>query len=136
MVKLLNDLGVDFTRTEHIHYKFESPGLMDLIVETWKEGEWIHVSVAHYYLQEGDLMADPEIEFRIIQFADFNGKPRREIQPIHYQQDGLGVYQEAMTVEQNGQILIRPRLQREIKNFLGMWANNIKQQGYKLKQVS
>lgn len=37
IVKLLNDLGIDLTRTEHVHYKFESPCLMDLTVETWKE---------------------------------------------------------------------------------------------------
>ncbi len=130
MMKVLTDLGVDFTKKEHTHYKFQSKGFMDLTVETWKVDEWLHVSVAHYYVQEGDLMSDPEIEFRAINITDVNGKVRWEIQPIHYRQDNLGVYQEAMTLGENGQILINPKLQREIKTFLRIWSKNIKYQGY------
>ncbi len=135
MMKVLTDLGVDFTKKEHKHYKFESGGFMDLTVETWKVGEWLHVSVAHYYVQEGDLMSDPEIEFRAINFTDVNGKVRWEIQPIHYRQDNLGVYQQAMTFLHDGQVLINPKLQREIRSFLGIWARNIRYQGYTPKQM-
>ncbi len=69
MMKVLTDLGVDFTKKEHTHYKFQSKGFMDLIVETWKVDEWLHVSVAHYYVQEGDLMVDPAIKFLAINFT-------------------------------------------------------------------
>lgn len=40
----------------------EVPEMIDLVIE--KTGE-NRVSVAHYYTQNGDLMSDPEIVFRI-----------------------------------------------------------------------
>jgi hypothetical protein len=43
MMKVLADLGVDFAKKEHTHYKFQSKGFMDLIVETWRVDEWLHV---------------------------------------------------------------------------------------------
>jgi hypothetical protein len=132
IMKVLTDLGVDFSKTDHQHYKLESAGYMDLIVETWRVSEWLHVSVAHYYVQEGDLMADPEIEFRTRRFQDIDGKWKWKIEPIHFKQDNLGIYHQAMFFEENGQILCDLKLQKNIRSFLLSWSNNIKNQGFKL----
>ena len=40
----------------------EVPEMMDLVIEKIGENR---LSVAHYYTQNGDLMSDPEIVFRI-----------------------------------------------------------------------
>jgi hypothetical protein len=130
IMKVLIDLGVDPDSAEHKCYRFQSSGFMDLIVETWRVGEWLHVSMAHYYMQEGDMMADPEIEFRVRKVA--NGKAGWEVQPIHYQQDNLALYQQAMNY-QDGQLMVKPKLQRELRNFLEYWVTNIKGQDYVLK---
>ena len=45
------------------------------------------VSVAHYYTQNGDLMRDPEMVFEV--------GPDGAFHPVSYQQDNLGIYQEA-----------------------------------------
>jgi len=44
------------------NYEVEAAGYMDLVIEKVAPGK---VSVAHYYEQRGDLMADPEIVFRV-----------------------------------------------------------------------
>ncbi len=135
MMKVLTDLGVDFTKKEHTHYKFQSKGFMDLIVETWKVDEWLHVSVAHYYVQEGDLIADPEIHFRFMVLHDVNGKPRTVIQPIHYRKGVSRVYHEALIFGQRGQILLNPSLDRQIRRAMSIWARTIKNHGYTLRPM-
>lgn len=131
MLQLLEELGVDFTRTDHTHYKFFAGGFMDLIVETWQHENWLHVSVAHYYEQEGDLMSDPEIEFRVPKIC-IEKKQYDAIQAISYTQHNLGIYQEALVFD-GGHVYIDVNLQKSIRSFLKTWAENLKQQGFKPK---
>jgi hypothetical protein len=79
-------------------------------------------SVAHYYEQNGDLMADPDMTF--VQSAS------GEYYPLTYQQDGLGLYQEVIVkTDENGKCLsYRPKLSKQLATFAGMWMSNIKQQ--------
>lgn len=131
ILELLDKWEVDFAKKGHNSYKFESGGFMDLVVEVWQQDEWTHVSVAHYYLQNGDLMSDPEIEFRIHkQFLA--AKEYGDIQVVSYTQHGLGIYQEAL-VYIDGKLFIKPKLQKSIKSFLKTWANNLQNQGYRKK---
>ena len=49
------------------------------------------VSMAHYYVQNGDLMADPELTFLCGQAGD-----DFIVMPGSYRQDGLGIDQESI----------------------------------------
>ncbi len=70
---------------------------MDLHVETWQEKPFQIVAVSFNYIQNGDLMRDPEIVYRF-QMKDPNENPSlsdleiTEI-PIEYTMSSLGVYQ-------------------------------------------
>ena len=78
-------------------------------------------SVAHYYEQNGDLMKDPDMTF--LRGAD------GEYYPLSYQQDGLGIYQDAVEWDDDGNIKgIRPKMQADMVSFANDWMVNIRDQ--------
>lgn len=77
-------------------------------------------SVAHYYEQNGDLMRDPDIVFLKDREANYY--------PVSYQQDGLGIYQEAVIFEAGAIKSVQSKTQRDIASFCTMWMNNIHDQ--------
>ena len=77
------------------------------------------VSIAHYYQQNGDMMRDPDVVFLI--GAD------QHVYPISYRQDGLGIDQEAATVE-DGKWKVRTKMQADICGFCNQWMKNINEQ--------
>jgi len=99
--------------------KLEREPYMPLVIE--KIGPH-RLSVAHYYVENGDAIADPDMEFFT---GDQQWLPYAITQVI-------GGYQNA--VEFNGdctQILrYAPRLMRSLAEFGEMWAGNIKTQGW------
>ena len=137
MINFLQKSGVSLLNKEHTHYTFQCcekrsqhsshtciHGMMDLIVETWYENELIKVSVCHYGEQNGDLMKDPEIMYRVNSVTG-------SVLPEMYQNDYIGKYQEAV-FEQEGKIFIRPALIKDLKSFTRTWAYNLKAQGHTL----
>lgn len=111
MLKFLQTKGIDFTRTDHTHYVLQCcekrsshsshtcvHGMMDLIVETWYEGNFMKVSVCHYYEQNGDLMRDPEVVYRAYP------KCEEEI-PEYFRQDGGFAREDNVFVTKNGEEL-------------------------------
>jgi len=83
------------------------------------------ISVMHWYEQNGDLMRDPDMVFEIFEWTD---KPTWS--PISYQQDGLGIYQEAMWQGDDGKVYTYPALLRQLRSFAATWDKNIKAQGF------
>ena len=77
------------------------------------------VSIAHYFVQEGDMMRDPDVVFLI--GAD------QHVYPISFRQDGLGVYLESATIE-DGQWRVRTKMQADLCSFCNLWMRNIEQQ--------
>lgn len=78
-------------------------------------------SVAHYYEQAGDLMRDPDMTF--LRGAD------GEYYPLTYQQDGLGIDQDAIDWDDQGNIKsFRPKMQADFVSFGNLWMQNIKDQ--------
>ena len=82
------------------------------------------VSLAHYYEQNGDLVADPEMTVRLYR--------HKMAEALTFHMPGAGLYQEVYGVNDAGQITVRPRLKHELNAFLDTWTNNIRQQGHKL----
>lgn len=88
------------------HIKLHVEGYEDLVIE--KTGHDT-ISVAQYYEQRGDLMADPDIVFRII--GD-------DWIPIEYTHHGLGKY----NYSESG----LPHLD----SFIKTWDRTLKRQGF------
>jgi len=77
-------------------------------------------SIAHYYEQNGDLMADPEMTF--LKGDDGN------FYPCSFRNDGTGFNRESV-IFANGEFKgYYPKAQTEDKNFANMWLMNIKEQ--------
>ena len=108
------------------------PGLMRLCVEHVGSGPrgLPLVSVAHYFGQNGDLMADPNLVFEVT--PDEGGPHSRdtgEWEPVSFTQHATGTYQEAVSLR-GGEAKVDARLVDSLKSFARVWDRNIGSQGY------
>lgn len=98
------------------YMKLHAPGFMDLVIERiWND----RISLSHYYEQNGDLMADPDVEIIV-------DTENETLRPATFQQDNLGVFQCAY----QGNTLMDENLAHELNSFLSQWLDNIKAQGH------
>ena len=119
------------------YIKINNEGYMPLNIECI--GEHINTafgfsklySVSHTYVQNGDLMRDPEMVF-IVCDKRTHEKDFENIQifPQVYQQDSLGLYEEGIRIENNRLSFFLKNVQYSHCNFANMWLRNIKQQGF------
>jgi hypothetical protein len=80
------------------------------------------VSVAHYYEQNSDLLADPEMIFIYI-------KAMSSYMPSYFKQDGfLSQEQESVLMRESIIVGIRTKMQADHTIFANTWLRNIKQQ--------
>ena len=111
---------------EEGHKHFKSPGFMDLVIENLQfsdfEGNPVY-SMSHYGEQNGDLMADPDMEFAV---DDRN----QRIIPRTFRNDYMGIMQEVFKVAPDG-IRYSDRLLVDLDHFLWQWLQNIDDQGFK-----
>lgn len=79
-------------------------------------------SVSHNYVQNGDLMADPDMTF-------LKALTTGRWYPLSYQLDGLGLYQESAVFTPDGKIQgYRRKMQHDHAVFASSWMKNIKNQ--------
>ena len=76
-------------------------------------------AIAHNFVQNGDLMADPDMQFIVM---------KGFVVPMTYQLDALGVFTEAAFIDENNQFKFRPKAQADITLFANTWMKNIHQQ--------
>jgi hypothetical protein len=101
----------------------ESTSFMPVSIEafgTTPHGTLI-VSLAHYYEQNGDLMADPEVTF-VVTRDDY-------VVPITFRQDNLGINRVYVRWE-GDKVYWNLRMQNDLAGFCNEWLENIKQQQY------
>lgn len=79
-------------------------------------------SMTHYFKQNGDMMKDPDMEIAV-------DVKNQMVEALTFENSGMGIYQEVYLYE-NGKKMYRPRLKKELNNFLFQWLKNIKEQGY------
>ena len=89
-------------------------------VGTTPQGALI-VAVTHYYEQNGDLMADPEVTFVVAR--------NNYVFPISFRQDNLGIDRVYVRWE-DGKIYWNLEMQNDLASFCDEWMENIKQQQY------
>ena len=106
------------------HIRLEAEGFMPLVIEAIGPGPrgLPMVSVAHYYTQNGDAMRNPEMTFEVAAGGGFL--------PVSFQQDNLGIYQEAVLQDEAGKVLVRPRLVKQLASFARQWDRNLKEHGF------
>ena len=105
------------------HRRFESDGYMPLVLEKlYIDGGATVYSLTHYGEQNGDMMADPDMELKV----DFDAGT---VEPLTYQNDYMGVFQQVY-INRDGQRLYNPRLRTDLDDFLWRWLRNIEAQGF------
>lgn len=102
------------------HLRLENPPFMPLVIE--KIGAHL-VSVAHYYTQGGDAIADPDVVF----FTGYGEWVAIEIQhPAPF-----GFYRYAKLDDAGEKIThVDVAGQADLAHFCRTWARNIKNQGF------
>lgn len=98
------------------YIKYGTPHFMDLNVEIINDNRY---AMSHNYELNGDLMADPDVEFTV-------DKDNRLLYPESYQQDNLQFYQR---VDKD------PVAAHQLNEFMDEWLNNIQENQYKVKAI-
>ena len=107
------------------YLKLKSGSFMDLNIDfLYEEDGRYTIAMAHNYIQNGDVMADPDMEISVI-------PEMKMAEALSYRMDGLGINQHVYQFDENGNKLVSKRLKGELNRFLNMWLNNIKKQGFK-----
>jgi uncharacterized protein YqiB (DUF1249 family) len=101
------------------YLKLKAPGFMDLNVDVLSKNR---VSLAHNYIQNGDVMADPDMEIEV----NFD---MQTTEALTYQ-DNYG-YQEVYLFNEKGEkVSFYPKTKKDLNIFLSQWLKNIKNQGH------
>lgn len=117
--KILSAYGIlEAFQTAHDYsVKIENEGYMPLCIE--KHGS--QITVTHYFEAEGDLIADPDMEFTT------------EIDPAEWIpvaiQHSTGSYHRALIKDEDGWKVSQKQL-RDQRYFSIVWARNLLQQGF------
>lgn len=98
-----------------LHLKLALPSYMPLTIERTYEKE---ISIAHYYEQNGDLIADPDVSFLMLP----GGWAACEIRQVF----GAVIAAELS----DGGIKYNKRRQADIASFCVTWAANLRAQGW------
>jgi hypothetical protein len=104
--------------------KVEAPGFMPLNVEVIGKGPGggLLLAISHTYVQNGDLMRDPEVVAEVTPGSS-------EWLPISFRQDNMGILHEAV-VSEGGVFLFHHGLVADLKRFMEFWDRNIREQGF------
>lgn len=111
-----------FLTGEKGYLKIENKPYMTLHVDRLGSDR---LSMAHNYNQNGDVMADPDMEIRV-------NVDLKMAEALTFQQDGLGIYQ--VVYPEPGKVY--PKLKQELNSFLRQWLKNIKAQGFEKKEIA
>ena len=113
----------EFASGEYRYLELESgPSMMPLHLE------WIgadELAISHTYIQNGDVMRDPEMTFRI-------DREKGTLMPLTFQQDGsIQLYQEVYPKPG----MWRPKLSKDLSRFAQQWFKNISEQRYHKREA-
>lgn len=98
------------------YLKYKSEAMMDLNIEVIGEQE---IAMSHYYEQNGDMMADPDVTFKI------DNQNELAI-ATSYSQDNLNYY-----ICMNNE----PKMMHDVNEFVEDWLGNIENSGYTLEEI-
>lgn len=76
--KLFENIARHILTGDAIYMKYSTPHFMDLNIEMFDENRYV---MTHNYVLNGDLMADPDVEF-IVDKDDFSTNGRKSVAKI------------------------------------------------------
>jgi hypothetical protein len=109
-----HNLLADYQASGEFYVKFTQPSFDPLVIE--RHGE--QVVVGHYFIQNGDVMADPEIVF---DYATWT--------PLELTQHPMGVYRSKFHYR-DGVQYVDTRFDAAVRPLVQLWANNLVHQGW------
>jgi hypothetical protein len=117
--KILSSHGIfeSFQSFRDYTVKIASSGYMPLCIEKHDK----MITVTHYFEQNGDLIADPDMEF-----VDLGGKDWMPVAVQH----STGHYMRVAALGENGHWKFNLAKAEELQSFSRMWARNLLSQGF------
>lgn len=119
--RFVDDFGEVMTgEKSYVKYESDCAGFMPLHVEMNSD----ILTVSQTYVQNGDLMYDPRIDFKV----DYENQ---KVIPISYENSGLGIYEEYDISDG------KPETMKQINDVLAFadnWMDDIDAQGYSAPQ--
>lgn len=112
-----------------------SEGIMDmhfdlLSVVKHRGYKEVRIALAHNYIQNGDVMADPDMEIRVFLNDDPNFKfCQNTAEALTFQQANPPVYQRVYTYGR-----LDMKLKKQLNTFLNIWLRNALAQGHSFKE--
>lgn len=109
--------------------KFENEGYMPLIIDKITSNI---ISVAHYYIQNGDLIDDPRIDFHFTFYEDqYYWTPISITHPpMMFDGKVIGGRKEVAIVKDGKIEGYYPKQQEEVAIFANKWGRNLQSQGW------
>lgn len=126
--KKLDTLGViEVLEAGRESAKSKASGYMDLNLDILNEEEpgMVRIALAHYFEQNGDLCADPDMEIRIY-------KDRFIAEALTFQLAMPPLYQQVYPAP--GKVVLH--LKKELNIFLDQWLSNCLDQGHLFKPLA
>jgi hypothetical protein len=106
-----------------LYVKIENPPYMGLVIEATDESGprgLPALSVAHYGVQNGDLMRDPEMCFEL---------GPGELNPFYWRNDYVAIEQWSRFIR-DSRYVVHTQLHREHESFAALWDRNLDAQGF------
>lgn len=120
--RVFAELAPQIISGESSYLRFKAvEGFMPLSIDQLGDDR---VAISHTYTQNGDLMADPDMEFVIDREA-------KTLTARSFQQDSTGTYQSVF--DGNDMDEADKELEKSLNRFAKTWFRNIKSQGYRLQ---
>jgi len=110
----------------NLYVKIENPPYMELVIEAVDESGPCglpSISVAHYCVQNGDPMRDPEMCFELGLAGGAH------LNPFYWRNDRIGIEQWSRFIRE-GNYCFHPQLHAQHESFAKTWDNNLRQQGF------
>ena len=87
----------------------------------------LRIALAHNYIQNGDVMADPDMEIRVY-------PEMRQAEALTFQQvGGVQLFERVYEEKENGLTVINLKVKKRLNTFLNQWLKNLLDQGHSLQ---
>ncbi|MDV6237536.1 hypothetical protein CH379_018035 [Leptospira ellisii] len=127
ILKLIDENG-GLEKLKNRGLRVKNNGYMDLVIEYIGVGPQNKdaISVLYSYVQNGDLIRDPEVCFELIE------EDSLKMDPFLFLQDGFrGRYDEVYPLNEDDSIeSVSLELQKDIQSFCIQWDKNLKDQKF------
>jgi len=122
----LATLSTAFVLDSEFYLKLSQPNYDNLIIEKVAPDR---IAIAHYFIQNGDVMWDPEIVFSYTP-----GFPEASWMPVEITQSPLGVYR-SRYVKRDGKTYVDSRFHSDVSELVRVWAKNLSHQNWDQAKV-